>query len=394
LDSPTTKIMGLVFYCRRTHLPKPFSPLILFKHTAHSSANLWSRIRSRFWGSPYGLAYSQALSQEQMQEALVELSFVDGAFMLHQHQSHGPDYILLNFVLNFAERLASSMSLETQPGQLKTAARLNDLIRRLTAGHGIEEEKKEVNFGLKADLPNRCFEIVTSALDVEATSVVNLIASLQTRSPAHSKMSVVVAETTVPPRLVGICNVTLLPQLLGSGGIQRNNQRSGLSSTMSANHNEVSGSILSALLALSTALKATECALWLHPSLEAQAPLHDLMHFLSGPIFPVLLPTDEEDTEPLRCSVRGSKVPFTASKRIFAACKGNSFESTSQNIRDCWERPDCASSLSEARLERALCEMWQDQPSAVANEQMSIGMSLLADQGFLGRMCQDTHFLL
>jgi len=351
--------MGLVFYCRRTHLPKPFSPLILFKHTAHSSANLWSRIRSRFWGSPYGLAYSQALSQEQMQEALVELSFVDGAFMLHQHQSHGPDYILLNFVLNFAERLASSMSLETHPGQLKTAARLNDLIRRLTAGHGIEEEKKEVNFGLKADLPNRCFEIVTSALDVEATSVVNLIASLQTRSPAHSKMSVVVAETTVPPRLVGICNVTLLPQLLGSGGIQRNNQRSGLSSTMSANHNEVSGSILSALLALSTALKATECALWLHPSLEAQAPL-----------------------------------PFTASKRIFAACKGNSFESTSQNIRDCWERPDCASSLSEARLERALCEMWQDQPSAVANEQMSIGMSLLADQGFLGRMCQDTHFLL
>ena len=138
LDSPTTRIMGLVFYCRRKSLPKPFSPLILFKRTVPSSANLWSRIRSRFWGSPYGLAYSEALSQEQMQQALVELSFVDGAFMLHRHQSHGPDYILVNFVLKFAERLTSSLSLEAHPDQLKTAARLNNLVRRLTAGDGIK----------------------------------------------------------------------------------------------------------------------------------------------------------------------------------------------------------------------------------------------------------------
>ena len=145
LDCPTTRIKGLVFYCRRKTLPKPFSPLILYKDTVESSANLWSRIRSRFWASPYGLAYSQTLSHAEMQQALVELSFVDGAFMPQPHPSHGPDNILQNYVLKFAERLASSLSLGPRPNQIRTSARLINLIRRLTAGNGIEEKKKEMN---------------------------------------------------------------------------------------------------------------------------------------------------------------------------------------------------------------------------------------------------------
>ena len=373
LDCPTTRIKGLVFYCRRKNLPKPFSPLILYKDTVESSANLWSRIRSRFWASPYGLAYSQTLSHAEMQQALVELSFVDGAFMPQPHPSHGPDNILQNYVLKFAERLASSLSLGPRPNQIRTSARLINLIRRLTAGNGIEEKKKEMNgVGSTTDLPNRYYEVVTSTLEVEPNSVVNLIASLQTRSPAHSKISVVVAGNAIPPPLVGICNVTFLlqPDLVG---IQVSHQQSHIGAKMRTNHNEVPGSLLSALLALSTALKSTKCALWLHPSLEAQASMQDLMHFVSGQISPVLFSTDEEDSAPLRCSVAGSEVPFTASKQIFAACKGTSFGKFIRNISDCWERPDCASSLIGDRLERSVCEIWQDHTSALARQQARIG---------------------
>ena len=101
--------------------------------------------------------------------------------------------------------------------------------------------------------------------------------------------------------------------------------------------------------------------------------MHDLMNFLSGQTSPGLLSADVEDSEPLQCIVRGSEIPFAASKQIVAVCKDTAFGNMIQNISKCWERPDCASSLNEDRLERVLCKMWQDQISAVKNQQASMG---------------------
>jgi hypothetical protein len=134
LDSPRTKMVGTVFYCRRKRFPKPFSSLgVRFKHD--NSSTTWSRVRPRFWGRPYGIYSSSRLSNEDFQRALVELSFVEGAFMLRPHPSHAPDNVFIDFVLTFLSQLAGTLQEEAHPHgphQLELGARIDGLIRRLT----------------------------------------------------------------------------------------------------------------------------------------------------------------------------------------------------------------------------------------------------------------------
>jgi hypothetical protein len=136
LDSPRTKMVGTVFYCRRKRFPKPFSSLgVRFKHD--NSSTTWSRVRPRFWGRPYGIYSSLRLSSEDFQRALVELSFVEGAFMLRPHPSHAPDNVFIDFVLTFLSQLAVTLQQEApwHPDhchqRLELGARIDGLIRRL-----------------------------------------------------------------------------------------------------------------------------------------------------------------------------------------------------------------------------------------------------------------------
>lgn len=134
LDSPRTKMVGTVFYCRRKRFPKPFSSLgVRFKYDNSSTA--WSRVRPRFWGRPYGIYSSSRLSNEDFQRGLVELSFVEGAFMLRPHPSHAPDNVFIDFVLTFLSQLAGTLQQQAHPHgthQLELGARVDGLIRRLT----------------------------------------------------------------------------------------------------------------------------------------------------------------------------------------------------------------------------------------------------------------------